>query len=499
MDNRFFDTSVFVLSSEQLTALFPYLWLCLGMAAATIFAGYRGSRSVGRALALVFFGVYAILLSLNMNAGSISLFGTSLEIDPLAKIVGIATAVFALLVSFFSFEEDSRTRRSEWLLLLMSAVFGLSLLPAARDLVSFFVYLETLAISGYILAGLDTRRPQSLEAGIKYLLMGAFSSAILLMGFTLLFGFAGSFDYQAIYLAILGLQEGSDSALAAAGAILVVTSLLFKVAIFPLHMWAPDVYQAAPIGNAAFLATATKVSVFASLAILMNRSGLLLIPSVKEFVQLLAIFSIVGGSCLAFSQRSLRRMFAYSGIVNAGYSALGIAVGIMATGAVITNLIIYGATLICLFSMIQYFLGKLNLNLNSDCSIEDLAIAAKRSSPIALAVFAFGIFSLAGIPPLPGFFGKYLLLRDMWLSGSTLSAGFVLVGTLMGLAYYLRVFIPIYLDSKGSQADKEMVPKVGIQGLNYFVAFLALIVSALVLGGLNRLPHWVQSIEGFAR
>ena len=497
MEKDFFDSSVFALNDEQVRALIPYLWLSLGMACATIFAGLRGRRVFGQILGVIFFGGYAALLAFKLSAGSVMVFGTSLEIDPLAKIIGAAVGLFALLATLFSYDDEGKGRHSEWLLLLMTSVMGLSLLPAARDFVALFVYLEVLAISGYILAGLDTRRSPSLEASIKYLLMGAFSSGLLLMGIALIYGHAGTLDFEGVFASVSE-SQGKDVSLAIAGSLLIVTSLLFKVALFPLHMWSPDVYQAAPTPYAAFLATATKLSVFGTLAVVLNRAGLLHVPGVKNTIEVLAVLSVVAGSCLALAQRSLRRMFAYSGIVNAGYAALGVAVGASATGSVITNLIIYGASLIGVYAVIQHFLGKLGYSLNADCEVQDLQLAAKRSSPIVLGLFAFAVFSISGIPPLPGFFGKYLLLRDLWMGGSQIGAWSLLFGTLLGLAYYLKLFVPIYMD-EGKAGVENSAMSARIRTASYAAAILALVLSVVILGGLNRLPQWLHSVDALAR
>jgi len=496
METTFFDPTLFQLSSAQWWALAPYLWLCFGVFISTIFAGYRGGRPLGRIIATIIFGTFSYFQATHLGEVPQTLFASSLEIDSTTRIVAALVSFFALITANFAGASDKQEEHSEWLPLLMISVLGASLLPAARDFVSFFVYLETFAICGYIMTSLDTGRHQSLEAALKYLMMGAFASALLLMGATLLYGMTGSFDFEKISLVIKQSAESEKHFFMLAGA-LVVSALMFKVALVPFHMWSPDVYQGGPTGVAAFLAAATKLSIFSASAILLSKTSIGSLESIQFILFGLASLSIVIGSILAIAQTHLKRMLAYSGVVNAGYAAMALASGPQSTGSMLTNLAIYGAVLIALFALIDNFALHIKKSRHSDLDFVELGKASQISHPIILAIFSIGIFSLAGIPPLPGFFGKYLMLKDIWASGFYLGVYIMLIGTLLGLAYYLRVFVPIYMATQDTiESTKRVRSEFNIMTIS---AVLAVVFAVMMLSGLNRFPMWIQIGEVLLR
>lgn len=488
MDTKFFDSSLFQMNSAQWWALAPYLWLCFGLFLATLFAAYRGSRVTGRMIAAIVFGGFSYFQATHLADAPQTLFSTGLEVDSVTRIIGAIVSFFALLTSSFSSCADKMEEHSEWLALLIISVLGISLLPGARDFVSFFVYLETFAISGYIMTSLDTGREKSLEAGLKYLLMGAFASALLLMGVALIYGISGSFDFEKISLAVKQMSA-TDRPFYIAGATLITCALLFKVAVVPFHMWSPDVYQAAPTGVAAFLASATKVSLFASTAVLLSVSSLGSLPAVKALIFSLACLTVIVGSLMAIAQTQVKRLLAYSGVVNAGYAAFALSAGAGATGSMITNLAIYGSTVIGLFALVENFVRHLGKEKHSDIDFRDLGIATQSTSPFIVALFSFGIFSLAGIPPLPGFFGKYLVLKDVWSANLHTGVYVMLVGALLGVAYYLRMFIPLYMTEHAANPVKERSSDFNSMTL---VAIFAMLFTVMMFGGLNRFPAWIQ-------
>jgi NADH-quinone oxidoreductase subunit N len=219
-----------------------------------------------------------------------SLFGSALEVNTASRAVGAAVGIFALLASFLN--DKRRSERGEWAPLLLIVVLGMAWLPCARNWTSFFVYMETFAIASYVLVSLEPGRESSLEAGMKYLLLGAFSSAILLMGIAFLFGAFGQLDFDAIRAAIPSLSA-ERLFYAETGAGLVVVGLCFKAALAPFHMWAPDVYQGAPLPAAAFLAAASKLCVLVSAAVALEKSGLREIGSTQQLLVVVGAISVV--------------------------------------------------------------------------------------------------------------------------------------------------------------------------------------------------------------
>ncbi len=493
MENPFFDSTIFEFNIDQWLALAPYLWLCVGIALATIAAALRASDSTLKVL------LWAILLPFIgfelyfLRAPAQQLFGSSLEVDSLVRMVGACVGAFGALSCLFA-ESSSKEKRSEWGALMLTSILGLSMLPGSRDWVFFFVALETLAISGYILTAIDTHREKSLEAGLKYLLMGSFASALFLMGAACFYGLAGSFGFEKISEVMATLTPGQTS-FAVCGAMLVVMSLGFKVALMPFHMWAPDVYQAAPTGVAAFLATSTKLSIFAALAMICQNNGLFVLPIVKQSLFCLSAISIVGGSLMAVVQTKLRRLLAYSSIASAGFAGLGLVAGYKATSSIAIYLVLYGLALICAFALIDAFSRLLGREPHEDVNLSDLPLVGKIAPKWMTALLTISIFSMAGIPPLPGFLGKYLILKDLLISHQSAAAVILLVGTLLGLAYYLKILVPLYMESKPDVGLR--LGKISTTGA--IAAVFALLLMFLSLGGFSRLAQWASVIDGLAR
>lgn len=481
MENAFFDTSVFELTQMQWWALAPYLWLSLGIALATIAAGFRAPNGVLKILAVVVLVPFIGCQFMHVNSEAQSIFGSSLEVNAWVRVVGAGLGVFAFLAAFFT-ESHDEGGHPEWLPLLFIALLGMAILPATRDWAAFFIALETLAICGYVLTALNTEKEHSLEAGLKYLLMGSFASALFLMGVACLYGVSGSLDFEKIK-EISSQINSSQLIFVMAGMILVLTSLAFKVALFPFHMWAPDVYQAAPSGAAAFLASATKLSVFAAMALAFEANGFFAYAPVKQALAVLGTLSVIIGSVLAISQQKLRRLLAYSSIVSAGYGALALASGFKAMAGLITFLIFYGLSVICAFAVVENFL-KVSENKNlDDVSLSDLPGIAKATPLWLLACFALAVFSMAGIPPLPGFVGKYLILKDLVANRYFVSAAVLLMGSLLGLAYYLRILVPLYMDNQGEALFAPR--KISISGA--FAALASIVVMFYCLSLVGRI------------
>lgn len=495
---NFFDSSVFELGAEHLAALLPYLLLCLGIAICCVLAAKKAPIGLMRTVLIATLGSFASLLLIGLRQPAVEVFGTALEVDVVTRLVGAGVALLALLCTFFTRSSDEGSP-TEWGPLLLLSCLGLSLLPAARDWVSFFVFLETLAISGYVLTAIDTHRERSLEAGLKYLLMGSFASALFLMGATLLYGLAGSFDYDRIREILQNLGPNQRS-FAVTGALLIVASLAFKVALFPFHMWAPDVYQSAPTGLAAFLASATKLSVFASLAVSATMCQFFTLEPVQALLTALSFASIIFGSIMAVAQSKLRRMLAYGSIVSAGYAALAVIAGPSAYGSLLLYLFVYGIALICAFAICEVFAVAGNQESHDDVNIQDLSKISAHVPAWLSALFAIAILSMAGIPPLPGFLTKYAILKELWVGGRYSSAVLLVTGSFLGLAYYLRLLVPIYLDR--SHVEKSVFKNGFQRGILYSATFagtLAMLLLLVSLGGFSRFFQWMSLAEGFAR
>lgn len=455
MDYPFFESGVFQVSRAQWAAFAPYLVLCVGIVFTTIAAGLKAKGVTHRLLLGVTFVVTAAAAISGLGTGALNFFGSSLLINDLLRWTILAVVGIGFVAALFVDEEE----HGEWSTLLLISTLGLCLLPGARDWVAFFVYLETLAIPGYVLAGLRLRRDGGFEAALKYLLMGAFASSLLLMGMTLVYGAAGSFDYATLQDVSV---RGLPSTMLVAGALLIAISSAFKIALAPVHMWAADIYQSAPTGLAAFLAGAGKVAVFMAMLSAFSASGFLELSAFSKLFVILGAASVIVGNLLALSQKNLRRMLAYSSVASAGYVALTLPVGEAAGTAILLYLVTYALGFLLCFACLEALVRITGKPSTAALEISDLKQVDSKKAGLIVALFSLGIFSMAGIPPLPGFLGKYLLISQLWGSGHTTEAIWIVVGSMLGIAYYLKIMVPLYLDSPAG--NKSVSLRFGIKG-----------------------------------
>jgi NADH-quinone oxidoreductase subunit N len=437
----------FDLNEEQIRALSPVLLLCAGILVTLAASAFKVWGRTQRLLGLIFFGAYVYLNYANLPFPDVSILGSSLNVGMLFKLSAIVIGVLAFSATLFVEEES----HPEWLPLLMIACVGLSLVVGARDWVSFFIYLETFAMPSYVMASLRLKRDAGFESGLKYLMMGAFSSAIFLLGITLVYGFAGSFDYQSIMEVIHSPPPGAGMGLLYAGFSLIIISIGFKVALAPFHMWAPDVYQSAPAALASFLATAVKFSVFVAAFTAFSQSGIFQIVFLQAAISVFGMLSILVGNLMALRQTNLRRMLAYASVASAGNAAVAFAAGPTALSSIFVYLAVYGLNIVAFFAVIEWSARSSGLPSSSQADLSTLA-KSLRGRPFFCILLGVVLFSLVGLPPLPGFFGKYLLLRDLLRGDLFVEAGAILVGSLLALAFYLKIFVPIALDNKDGAA-----------------------------------------------
>lgn len=348
--------------------------------------------------------------------------------------LAIITAVVAL--AGIRFAELRSGSLGPWYALILMASAGGTYLTRTADLLSTFLALETLSMPMYALAAYDRQREASLEAGLKYFLLGSVGSAVLLYGSVLLYGVSGSMDFDVL------LSTTSDSLLWRIGWTMLAFGMLFKLAIVPLHFWTPDVYQGAPTASTMYMAAVVKIAVaavFARLLLGSNEVYTLLAPTLT----LLAMISMIAGNLLALTQHNLKRMLAYSSIGHAGYILAGLAAGGVAglTGAV-TYLWLYALLTLAAFAILMWLGDRPTEGLE----VETLRGLGREHPWIAFA-FAVVMLGMAGIPPLAGFFGKWVLLRAILDAGQTTTA-IVLVGSsAIGAYYYLRPIVVMYMQS----------------------------------------------------
>ncbi len=419
----------------------------------------RGTRvRFAVAAALASLGCAAAILRILLAPAQGSLFDGMLIANPLIHLVQVALLVFTILTLLLAVDSTFTGHVGEFVLLLLTATAGMMFLVATQDLLVLFISLELLSLSLYTLAAFSKRSRQSWEAALKYYLFGGMSAAFLLFGFSLLYGFANSTSLPVIAAAIHG------SALNPFIAIAIVTTAIglgFKIAAAPFHFWAPDVYQGAPAPSAAFIASGSKVAsffiFFQLVAIgLAAAAGTAALPHiVRGWVPVLALMAAVSmllGNLVAIRQTSLRRLLAYSAVAHAGYMLLGIVAHTQQSlAALLYYVITYALATLGAFAVIAV--------VEDQRGSDRIAYfdGLSRQAPILSLALAVFLLSLAGIPPLAGFFAKFYLFATV-LGSTPHPADLVWLVVLaiamsaVSLYYYLRVLKSVYVTPPAAEA-----------------------------------------------
>jgi len=435
-------------------ALSPVLALTVGLCLVLLSAVIHRSPQRGRhfnripvemttagGLTLVTLGATAGLLIWQWNDPTELITG-ALRLDDLAisiSLIAILTAAFAVL---FSIREPAAEQvgSGEYHALLLGSVLGMVLLSQATNLVSFFVAIETLSIPLYILCAANMRRERSLESGLKYLIVGSLGSATLLYGMAFLYGGSGSTDFSGIAAGIS--QKGVlDDPLVLVGIGMAAVGLAFKTSVAPFHQWTPDVYEGAPSPITGFMAVATKAAAF---AVFVRFFDVALAPQASEWqpaLAVLAAISIVVGNVGALGQDSLKRLLGYSGIAQAGYILGGL---VVASEAGVNALVFYlaGYALMNLAAFSVVVARERETPYGDDIrAVQGLG----RERPLLAWPLTISMLGLAGMPATVGFIGKLYLIEALVEGDYTWLAVFIAVGTMISLAYYLRVVATMWM------------------------------------------------------
>lgn len=416
------------------------------------------------AVSLATIGCIAAIFFITHSTGSVNLFDGMFVANPLIHIVQIALLVLTVFVLLLAVDSAFTENVGEFVLLILLATVGMMFLVASQNLLTSFISLELLSLPLYILTGFDKRDARSSEASLKYFLFGGMSAAFLLFGFSLLYGFANSTNFVEIAAAIHG---PSLNPLVILAIVMTVIGLGFKVAAVPFHFWAPDVYETAPAPIAAFIASGSKVASFFvffqifSIAFAGSAGSAAWMHLVHGWVPVVAgvaTLSMLLGNMVAIVQTSLRRLLAYSAIAHAGYMLIAVVAHTPdALAALLYYVITYSLGTIGAFGII----GVVEQATGSD-KIADLQGLSKRSPTLSASLFVF-VLSLAGLPPLAGFFGKFYLFvaalaATPGSSGLLWLVAFAIAMSAVSLFYYLRILKRVYGDSSPDAGPIQTSP-----------------------------------------
>jgi NADH-quinone oxidoreductase subunit N len=461
------------------TALWPVYSIILGIFVtmlAVMFSRERAIAAYWTALAALAGSAVAIVVDWTSGQLPLMLFHQAVTVDAFSVVVDglvVLAAAGALAIGW-----NDRRYGSDFPVLTLLALLGMMVLGMANDFVVLFIGIELLSLPLYILAASRTGAPESGEAGLKYLLLGAFSSGILLFGLALLYGASGTMIITHLAPAQMIVP------LAGAGLALSLVGLVFKLGIVPFHMWVPDVYEGSPLPVTSYMAFGTKVG---AAAILMRFLFFGFAPAIGWWgpaMGYLAVLTMIVGNLLALAQKDLKRLLAYSGIANAGYLLVGIAShNIFGARALLFYLLPYGLAVLAVFAIMAFVAGEAE-----SVSITDLTGLYQRS-PWLAAFFAVAMLSMAGIPLTGGFVGKFYLLQAAWFSGQPGLAVGLVVGAMVGLAAYVRPLQRAFSKPEGGTAALEpirwplagaivlVVAVVGTIGLGVYPAPIVHIVN----------------------
>lgn len=348
-------------------------------------------------------------------------------------------AAVLVLVMSVEFCDRIRTGISEFYSLTLFALAGMMFAASANSFPMLFVSVELITVTFYILVSFQRDRIASLEAGVKYLILGGLSSAFMVYGIALVYGTSGTMNFDELALKAVSL---GDKPLFLLGLLLVIAGLAFKIAAFPFHIWAPDVYQGSPAPATAFLAVGSKAAgTILLLRLLLSALPLELVSRWKALFMAMSAITILYGSLCAIPQRNLKRLLGYSSIANGGYLLLGIAA--LSQSGLVAVLYYLGGYL---FTVLAAFAVICVVMRTADA--EDISALAglHQRSPLLAAAMTLAMVSLAGIPPLAGFFGKFLLLKAALEQGPAYYwlVGVAIVGVVISLYYYFGVIRAIY-------------------------------------------------------
>jgi NADH-quinone oxidoreductase subunit N len=338
--------------------------------------------------------------------------------------------------------------------LLLGSVLGMTLIAQAQNLVAFFVGLELLSIPLYVLCASARRKERSLESGLKYLVIGSVGSATVLYGFALLYGASGSTDFTGIAKALGSGGQGNDT-LVLIGTAMVATGLAFKTSLAPFHQWTPDVYEGAPTPITAFMAVATKAAAFVALARLFEVALGPIASDWKPALAALAVASIAIGNIGALGQDSLKRLMGYSGIAQAGYMLAGV---VVATETGLEALVFYLAAY-CLMSLAVFAVVVVRERETGHGDDIQALAGTGRSKPLLAWPLTIGMLALAGLPGTSGFMGKLFLIEATVDGDYTWLGVVIVVGSMVSLAYYLRVVAAVWM-RPGPAAEPPAMPAI---------------------------------------
>ncbi len=460
----------------NLNFIYSEIFICLAIMILLITGVFKKNSShlIYNLSILSLFACLALILNFPIDA-NVELFNNSYKIDYLSsfmKILLILSGIFVLLSSS-KYIQIVKINKIEYPILVLSSITGMMVMISSNDLILFYIGLELQSLALYVLASFNRENILSSESGLKYFVLSALSSGLLLYGCSLIYGFSGSTNFN-----LIAENINMDSYGLTFGIIFIITGLAFKISAVPFHMWAPDVYEGSPTSVTIFFAILPKIAAITVFIRILYVPFLNIIDQWQIIIVFLSIASMLFGSIAAIGQKNLKRLIAYSSISHMGYALAGLSVG---TNQGIQSSITYIS--IYLFMNLAFFSCVFMLRRDDKYfeNIEDLSGLSK-NHPLLSFSFLIVLFSLAGIPPLVGFFAKFYIFTAVIEQSMYTLAIIGLLSTVVAAFYYLRIIKIIYFDPEKEkyESNHNIGLKISLAFSTLFILFYFIYPSPLI-------------------
>jgi NADH-quinone oxidoreductase subunit N len=456
------------------TVALPEVVLAIGVMVLLMLGVFRGNSSTGliaNLAALLLVGVLVVNLFSPMGTGFDGLFVEN-SFTSFAKILILVASAVAVIMSVdYCRREDMQ--RFEYPILMLTATLGMLMMVSANDFIALYLGIELQSLSLYVLAAFRRDALRSTEAGLKYFVLGALSSGMLLYGCSLIYGFSGHTDFVGVALAFTG--DDTVPLGVAAGIVFVAAGLAFKISAVPFHMWTPDVYEGTPTPFTAFFAVAPKIAAMMLFVRVLYGPFGGMVDVWQQVLVFIALASMILSAFAAVAQTNIKRLMAYSSIGHVGYALVGVAAG---TQAGVSGVLIYFT--IYLFMNLGTFACILSMRRGGRMveGIDDLA-GLSRTHPLMAAALAAFMFSMAGVPPLAGFWGKLYVFQAAVGSELYVLAVVGVLASVVSCFYYLRIIKLMYFD----EASEPLDPSIGKDMAAVLLVSAAVILAFIFVPG----------------
>jgi NADH-quinone oxidoreductase subunit N len=435
---------------ENLNLVLPEIFISLSIMFLLVLGVFKNdsSKITFNISLLVLLIASIITLNETFSINRVTLFNNSVVIDHMSSLMKIITLIGAFLVLVISsaYLKSFKIFKIEYPVLILSSVLGMMVMISSNDLMVFYMGLELQSLALYVLATFNRDQLKSSEAGLKYFVLSALSSGLLLYGCSLIYGFSGSTNFN-----VISSQLNSNEYVLTFGIVFILVGLAFKISAVPFHMWAPDVYEGSPTSVTLFFTMVPKIAALTVFIRFLYVPFLNLIDQWQMIIIFLSIASMLFGAIAAIGQTNIKRLVAYSSIGHIGYTLAGLATG---SNEGIQSSIIYISIYVIMNLALFSCLLMLKRNDQYYEDIDDLSGLSKNHPLLSLSLLVI-LFSLAGIPPLAGFFAKFYIFKAVIEQSMYFLAIVGLLSTVIAAFYYLRIIKIIYFDKEKEKYDED--------------------------------------------